>query len=148
MNAKHEKIIYDHFGHKNNLKKAENVLDLMVKRKLVAPDDFFLFRIPYNWLETRLYWRLGRLKGKKNIWKCKKSRTLKNRCLCIQLYCSEKWRTCKKEAAVIYSEAIFSILWQMWILFDIWCGKHFAISIGQIQPKLIFGLVTYGPNGL
>ena len=28
------------------------------------------------------------------------------------------------------------------------CGKCFAISIGQIQPKLIYGLVTYGLNGL
>ena len=37
---------------------------------------------------------------------------------------------------------------KMWIIFDIWCGKCFAISIGQIQPKLIYGLVTYGPNGL
>ena len=41
-----------------------------------------------------------------------------------------------------------NIYLKMWIFFDIWCGKRFAISIGQIQPKLIYGLVTYGPNGL
>ena len=41
-----------------------------------------------------------------------------------------------------------NIYLKIWIFFDIWCGKRFAISIGQIQPKLIYGLVTYGPNGL
>ena len=37
---------------------------------------------------------------------------------------------------------------KMWNFFAIWCGKRFAISIGQIQSKLIYGLVTYVPNGL
>ena len=48
---------------------------------------------------------------------------------------------------------VFHIQWQKYLFenvdfFAIWCGKRFAISIGQIQSKLIYWLVTYGPNGL
>ena len=32
---------------------------------------------------------------------------------------------------------------QMWKVFDIWCGKCFAILVGQIQSKQIYRLVTY-----
>ena len=58
-----------------------------------------------------------------------------------------------KDAEGVSSTMFFTsndknIYLKMWIFFDIWCGKCFAISIGQIQPKLIYGLVTYGPNGL
>ena len=40
------------------------------------------------------------------------------------------------------------IYFEMWIIFDIWCAKRFAICIGQIQSKLLYGLVIYEPDGL
>ena len=56
-----------------------------------------------------------------------------------------------------YSEAISSVMaklemakyihLQMWKLFAIWSWKLFEVWIGQIQSKLLYGLVTYGLAG-
>ena len=40
------------------------------------------------------------------------------------------------------------IYFEIWIIFHIWCAKRFAICIGQIQSKLLYGLVIYEPDGL